>query len=93
VSGTGIDAAGRHFTTHHCTGGLSTSAQIGLILLELFLVVAPIYTAIRLARHLPARERRGERGHTAFSRRQALAIFLVGLTVGGVAVWLYLSTR
>ncbi|HEV8154328.1 MAG TPA: hypothetical protein VGP67_02265 [Gaiellales bacterium] len=93
VSGTGIDAAGRHFTTHHCTGGLSTSAQIGLILLEVFLVVAPIYTAIRLARHLPARERRGERGHTAFSRRQALAIFLVGLTVGGVAVWLYLSTR
>jgi hypothetical protein len=92
-SGTGVDSAGRHFTTNHCTGGPSTGAQIGLILLELFLVVAPIYTAIRLARHLPADDRRGERGRTAFSRRQALAIFLVGLTVGGAAVWFYLSTR
>jgi hypothetical protein len=90
--GTGVDSAGRHFTTHHCTGGPSTSAQIGLILLEVFLVVAPIYTAIRLARHLPARERRGERGPIALSRQQALAIFLAGLTFGGVAVWL-LSTR
>jgi len=93
VSGTGVDSTGRHFTTHHCSGGPSTGAQIGLILLEVFLVVAPIYTAIRLARHLPATERGAPRGPRAFSRRQALAVFLVGLTVGGAAVWLYLSTR
>lgn len=91
VSGSGVDSAGRHFTTNHCTGGHSTGAQIGLILLEVFLVVAPIYTAIRLARHLPAREPRGRRTSRRVSG-QAFAIFLVGLAVGGAAVWFLLST-
>ncbi|HVI18695.1 MAG TPA: hypothetical protein VM712_09960 [Gaiellales bacterium] len=92
VSGTGVDSAGKHFTTHHCTGGLSTGAQIGLILLEVVLVVAPIYTAIRLARHLPTGEG-AQRGRMVFSRGQALVIFLGGLAVGGAAVLVYLSTR
>lgn len=48
------DANGSH-TVMHCTGGRSTAAQIALIAFWAFLVVAPIFTAVRLGRRLPRR--------------------------------------
>ena len=54
-TGTSIDSSGHRVATSHCTGGLSTGAQIAGIALELFLIFGPIATAIYLGRRLPRR--------------------------------------
>jgi uncharacterized membrane protein len=92
TSGSGINSAGRPFTTQHCTGGYSTPETIALAALEVALVIAPIYTAIRLARRLPARRGGGGR-RMVLPRRQSVALLVLGLALGGSGVWYYLSTR
>jgi hypothetical protein len=90
-TGSGTDSAGHHFVTNHCTGGSSTWAQIGWLLVLACLVIAPIYTSIRLGRRLPST------GRSKLRRRlphgQSIAILLAGIAIGGTAVWYYLSTR
>ena len=77
-------------TATHCTGGQSTAATIALIALFVFLVVAPIYTAVRLGRRLPARRPKLRRRLTG---RHAVALFIFGIALGGSVVWYYLSTQ
>jgi hypothetical protein len=74
----------------HCTGGMSTGAQIAWIAVEVLLIIAPIAVAIRLGRRLPPL--RGSRSLTLPSG-QSLALLLVGALIGGAGVWYYLSSR
>ncbi|MDX6551180.1 MAG: hypothetical protein QOJ31_1864 [Gaiellales bacterium] len=78
-------------TGMHCTGGHSTAATIALIALFALLVVAPIYTAVRLGRRLPPARRPKLRRRLTGSH--AVALFMFGIALGGSAVWYYLSTR
>jgi hypothetical protein len=47
--------SGQTTVSQVCTGGMSTSSRIALIALELFLIVAPIATAVYLSRRLQTR--------------------------------------
>jgi hypothetical protein len=75
-----------------CTStGPGTIGRIGWIALLVFLAIAPIYTAVRLGRRLPPGGRAKLRARVP--GRQALALFIAGIAIGGAAVWYYLSTR
>jgi uncharacterized membrane protein len=75
-----------------CTStGPGTNERIGWIVLLAFLAIAPIYTAVRLGRRLPPAGRRKLRRRPP--GRQAVALFIAGIALGGAAVWYYLSTR
>jgi hypothetical protein len=78
-------------TATHCTGGQSRAATIALIALFVFLVVAPIFTAVRLGRRLPTPRR--PRLRARLTALQALSLLVLGIALGGSAVWYYLSTR
>jgi len=90
-SGSGVNAAGHPFTTSHCTGGLSTWENAGLILLELVLIIIPIWTTIRLLRRLPERDRPGP--NLSGAGRGVIAALILGAILGGAAVWYYRSTN
>jgi hypothetical protein len=47
--------SGQTTVSQVCTGGMSTSSRIAVIALELFLIVAPIATAVYLGRRLQTR--------------------------------------
>ena len=90
-STTGVRQGQAVQTATRCTGGQSTAVTIALIALFVFLVVAPIFTAVRLGRRLPPPRRPKLRSR--LTGPQALTLFIFGIALGGSAVWYYLSTR
>ncbi len=90
-TGTRTNQSGHQVTVTHCTGGTSTAVQIGWMVVLAFLIIAPIYTAVRLGRRLPP----SGRSRRAFwlPGRASLPLLLAGAALGGAAVWYYQSTR
>jgi uncharacterized membrane protein len=91
VTGNGTDSNGHQFVTDNCSGGSLTWVQVGWIVVLALLVVVPIYTAVRLGRRLPPAGRAKIRAR--LPGRQAVALFIAGIAIGGAAVWYYVSTR
>jgi hypothetical protein len=90
-TGSGVNPAGSHFTQQQCTGGQSALATAGWIAVEVLLILAPIGTAILLARR--ARGVRPRRAGWPVPSRTTLAALALGLGLGAGSVWLFLNSR